>query len=192
MVLVDADRVEAAFGGEFQFVHEVVVHVMRAQRVEQRGMDVDPDRRMLLPKIVGQFGIGHQMEPHQLHGCSFGTAFRKIDRRSLTAQRGRVNRQRARISPRGIGKGTPRVFGLAASRHARLTVPETYCNNFQSLAAWTPPCARLCSPRPGGCRSERVCKRPSSSCGRSRAGMHGPAFGARPNTQEHLVRSGLS
>ena len=68
MVLVDADRVEPAFGGEFELVHEVVVHVMRAPRVEQRGMDVDPHRGMLLAEIVGQFGIRHQVKPHQLHG----------------------------------------------------------------------------------------------------------------------------
>jgi hypothetical protein len=34
MVLVDADRIEAAFCGEFELVHKVVVHVMRAPRVE--------------------------------------------------------------------------------------------------------------------------------------------------------------
>src|SRR5690242_7311947 len=98
MVLVDADRVEAAFGGELQFVHEVVVHAMRATLVEQRGMDVDPYRGMLLTKVVGQLGIGHQMKPHQLHGSSFGTPFRKVERSSLTAPGGRVNRQPARLN----------------------------------------------------------------------------------------------
>src|SRR6516225_9647854 len=52
VVLVDADRVEPTFGGEFELVHEVVVHVMRAPRVEQRGMNVDPHRGMLLTKIL--------------------------------------------------------------------------------------------------------------------------------------------
>src|ERR1700686_1267329 len=41
---------------------------MRPPRVEQRAMDLDPHRRVLLPKIVGQLGIRHQVEPHQLHG----------------------------------------------------------------------------------------------------------------------------
>jgi len=68
MVLVDADRVEPALGGEFEFVHEVVVHQVRAARVEQRGMDVDPHRGMLLAEVIRQLGVGHQVKPHQLHG----------------------------------------------------------------------------------------------------------------------------
>src|SRR5580700_9428053 len=68
MVLVDADRVETAFGGEFELVHEVVVHVMGAKRVEQRGVDIDPHRGMLFAEVLRQFGIGHQVKPHQLHG----------------------------------------------------------------------------------------------------------------------------
>ena len=67
MVLVDAHRVEAAIGGVFQLVHEVVVHVVRAPRIEQRGVDVDPDRRMLVAEARRQFGVGHQVEPHQAH-----------------------------------------------------------------------------------------------------------------------------
>src|SRR5262249_16258627 len=58
----------AALGCELQLVHEVVVHEVGALRVEQRGMDVDPDRRMLLAEIVGQLGVWHQVEPEQLHG----------------------------------------------------------------------------------------------------------------------------
>src|SRR5271166_5340254 len=54
VVLIDAHRVEAALGSEFELVHEVVVHVMGAPRVEQRGMNVDPHRGVLVPKIVGQ------------------------------------------------------------------------------------------------------------------------------------------
>ena len=67
MMLVHAYRVEAAFGGVFQFIHEIVVHVMRAPRIEQRRMDVDPDRRMLVAEARRQLGIRHQMEPHQFH-----------------------------------------------------------------------------------------------------------------------------
>src|ERR1700758_2755636 len=67
MMLVDADRVEPAGGGIFQFVHEVVVHVMRTLRVEQRGMDVHPHRGMLFGEIRGQFGVMHEMEPHEFH-----------------------------------------------------------------------------------------------------------------------------
>ena len=67
MVLVHADRVEAAIGGVFQLVHEVVVHVVRAARIEQRRMDVHPDRRVLVAEPVRQLGVGHQVEPHQAH-----------------------------------------------------------------------------------------------------------------------------
>src|ERR1700757_4251943 len=68
MMLVDAHRIEPAFGGEFELVHKVVVHQMRAPRVEQRGVYIDPDRGVLLSEILRQFGIGHQVKPHQLHG----------------------------------------------------------------------------------------------------------------------------
>ena len=74
MVLVDADRVVAAGGGVFELVHEVVVHVMRAPRVEQRRVDVDPHRRMLLAEVVRQFGVRHQVEPHELHGAAASRA----------------------------------------------------------------------------------------------------------------------
>ena len=74
MVLVDADGVEAALGGVLELVHEVVVHQVRALGVEQRGMDVDPDGGMLLPEIVRQLRVGHQVEPHELHGCSSGNS----------------------------------------------------------------------------------------------------------------------
>ena len=73
-MLVDADGVEAALGGVFELVHEVVVHVMRPAWVEQRRMDVDPHRGMLLTKIIGQLGIRHQVEPADLHGTSRGAA----------------------------------------------------------------------------------------------------------------------
>src|ERR1700736_4469235 len=74
VVLVDADRVEPALGGEFELVHEIVVHVMGAPRVEQRGMDVDPYRGVLVAKVLGQFGIGHQVKPHQLHRSTSSAA----------------------------------------------------------------------------------------------------------------------
>ena len=70
VVLVDADRVVAARGGVFQLVHEVVVHVVRAAWVEQRGVDVHPYRRMLLAEVIREFGVGHQVEPHELHDAS--------------------------------------------------------------------------------------------------------------------------
>ena len=68
VVLVAAHRVEAAIGGVFHFVHEVVVHQVRAFGIEQRGVDVHPDRRVFLAEIVRQFGVGHQVEPHEAHG----------------------------------------------------------------------------------------------------------------------------
>ena len=69
MMLVHADRVVAELGGVFELVHEVVVHVMRALGVEQRGMDVDPDARVLLIEVVGKLRVRHQVEPHELHGA---------------------------------------------------------------------------------------------------------------------------
>ena len=89
MVLVDADRVEPALGGEFELVHEIVVHVMGAPRVEKRGVDVHPHRRVLVPKIVRQLGVGHQVKPHQFHGPFSATTVLIEDRR-LTFRRARV------------------------------------------------------------------------------------------------------
>ena len=68
VVLVAADGVEAALSRVLHLVHEIVVHVVGAFRVEQLRMDVDPDRGMLLTEVVGQLRVGHQVEPHQLHG----------------------------------------------------------------------------------------------------------------------------
>src|SRR5580700_448652 len=99
MMLVDADRVEAAFGGEFELMHEVVVHVMRAARIEQRGMDIDPDRGMLLAEIVGQLGVGHQVEPHQLHGMLLPIAAAAAPRTALSRAVSQAEtRPNARIS----------------------------------------------------------------------------------------------
>src|SRR5690242_16775616 len=67
MVLVHAHRIKTAVGGVLQLVHEVVVHVMRTARVEQRGMNVHPHRRMLVAEPIRQLGIGHQVKPHQAH-----------------------------------------------------------------------------------------------------------------------------
>ena len=68
VVLVAAHGIEAAVGRELHLVHEVVVHQVRALWVEQRRMDVDPHRRMLLPEVLRQFGVRHQMEPQEFHG----------------------------------------------------------------------------------------------------------------------------
>src|SRR4051812_6871841 len=70
MMLVHADGVEAALGGIFELVHEVVVHVVRPAWVEQRRMDVDPHRGMLLVEVIRKLRVRHQMEPHELHGTS--------------------------------------------------------------------------------------------------------------------------
>ena len=67
MMLVHADRIEAALRRVFQLIHEVVVHQVGALRIEQRGVDVHPDRRILVAEIVRQFRVRHQVEPHQLH-----------------------------------------------------------------------------------------------------------------------------
>ena len=99
-MLVAADGVEAAVGRVLHLVHEVVVHVVGALRVEQRGMDVDPHRGMLLAEVVRQLGVRHQVEPHQLHGvCSLGGAvssgWRHVSAaRSLTGRVGHVSGRR--------------------------------------------------------------------------------------------------
>src|SRR5947207_14016333 len=69
-MLVDADCVEATLGGEFELVHEVVVHVMGTPRVEQRRMNGDPHCGVLVAEIVRQLCIRHQVKPHQLHAGS--------------------------------------------------------------------------------------------------------------------------
>jgi len=73
MVLVHADGVEADLGSIFELVHEVVVHVMRSAWVEQRRMDVDPHRGMLLVEVVGKLRVRHQVKPHELHCVLPGT-----------------------------------------------------------------------------------------------------------------------
>src|SRR5262245_1944635 len=67
MMLVNAYAVETALGRELKFIHEIVVHQVGALRVEQRRVDVDPDRRVLVSKIIWELGVGHQVEPEQLH-----------------------------------------------------------------------------------------------------------------------------
>ena len=69
MMLVAAHGVEAAIRRELHLVHEVVVHQMRTLRIEQRRVDVDPNGRMLLPKVLRQFGVRHEMEPKEFHGA---------------------------------------------------------------------------------------------------------------------------
>ena len=59
VMLVAAHRIETTIRRELHLVHKVVVHQMRALRIEQRGMDVDPYRWVLLPEILRQFGVRH-------------------------------------------------------------------------------------------------------------------------------------
>ena len=78
MVLVHAHPVEAALGGELELVHEVVVHVVGPLRIEQARVDVHPHGRILFPEVVRQLGIGHQVEPEQLHVASSIVGARKF------------------------------------------------------------------------------------------------------------------
>jgi hypothetical protein len=66
MMFVHADRIEADTRGEFQFVHEVVVHEMRTFGIEQGGVDIDPHGRVRFAKVRRQFRAWHQVKPHQL------------------------------------------------------------------------------------------------------------------------------
>src|SRR5262245_62738292 len=69
-MLVAADGVKAAVGGELELIQELVIHVVRAPGVEQGRVDVDPHGRVLLLEILGQLFVGHQVEPQELHGAS--------------------------------------------------------------------------------------------------------------------------
>jgi hypothetical protein len=69
-MLIHAYRIEAAFRRVFQLVHEIVVHQMGALGIEQRRMDIDPHRRILLTEIIGELGVRHQVEPHEFHARS--------------------------------------------------------------------------------------------------------------------------
>src|SRR5262245_50826420 len=68
MMLVAADGIETALGGVFELVEELVVHAVRTLGIEQRRMNINPHGRMLLPEVVGQLLVGHQMEPQEFHG----------------------------------------------------------------------------------------------------------------------------
>ena len=68
VVLVDADAVEAELVGVLELVHVLVVDGVGPRRVEQRAGDVDPDRAVRLPEVVGQVRPRHQVEPRELHG----------------------------------------------------------------------------------------------------------------------------
>ena len=106
MVLVDADRIEPAAGRVIQLIHEVVVHVVRAARVEQRRVDVHPHRRMLLTEVVRQLGVRHQVEPHEFHALGASSGF---SAKIVTQQRHR----RPRWRPGHSGSR-----GLALLRHS--------------------------------------------------------------------------
>ena len=78
MMLVAADRIEAALRRVFELVEELVVHAVRALRVEQRGVDVDPDRGVPVLEVVRQLLVGHQVEPEELHGSALPSAQRLL------------------------------------------------------------------------------------------------------------------
>jgi hypothetical protein len=69
VVFVDADAIEAEFGGEFEEVEVVVVDAMAFDGVVEAGIDVDPDAAVLLPEVIRQVGIGHEVEPVELHAA---------------------------------------------------------------------------------------------------------------------------
>ena len=114
VVLVHANGVEADLGGVFQFVHEVVVHEMSALWIKQRGMDIHPDGRIGFPEVVRQFRIGHQVEPHQLHGRPPVSGYRSVWRDPLWYVNFQLLRFSASLGPRMIrGNGRPRPTALA-------------------------------------------------------------------------------
>ena len=94
MMLVHADRVEADLGCVFELVHEVVVHVMRPARVEQRRMDVDPHRGMLLVEVVRKLRVRHQVKPHELHRVLPETRTAEVNERLPARKVPRLGRTR--------------------------------------------------------------------------------------------------
>ena len=109
VVLVHAHPVEATLGRELELVHEVVVHVVGASGVEQTRVDVHPHRRIFLPEVVRQLGIGHQMEPEQLHFASsvVGFANRHVRRERRAPQPARKERSICPRDRRLHGTGLP-------------------------------------------------------------------------------------
>src|SRR5262245_62266903 len=67
-MLVAADGVKAAGGGKLELIEELVVHVVGAGRIEQGGVDVDPNGGVLFLEVLGQLLVRHQVEPEKLHG----------------------------------------------------------------------------------------------------------------------------
>jgi hypothetical protein len=67
VVLVHADAIEAEFGRELEEVEIVVIDLVPFDGVIEPRIDVDPDRAVLLPEVVREIGIGHQVEPVKLH-----------------------------------------------------------------------------------------------------------------------------
>ena len=66
-MFVDADGIQPHFGGEFQLVYIFVIDLVAALRIEQAGIDIHPDRFVLVLEIIRQVRIGHQMEPEKFH-----------------------------------------------------------------------------------------------------------------------------
>src|SRR3954465_11314046 len=99
MMLVDAQPVEAELLGIGELIQIFVVDEVRALGVEQLGIDIDPDRGVLVPEIGRQMRVRHQMEPQEFH--------RAI---SLCVRRS--------FAPYGIAVPLPR--GAGCSRSGRL------------------------------------------------------------------------
>ena len=121
------------FGGVFQLVHEVVVHEVRALRIEQRGMDIHPHRGIGVAEIVRQFRVGHQVEPHQLHanpplGVGYWRVLRGTcwhvklrDNDASGAANRRCNKENVRMNdlagaPATSQQGDPAAASLASAR----------------------------------------------------------------------------
>ncbi len=70
MMLVHADAVEAQLRRVFEQVQIIVINLVALGRIEQIGIDVHPNRMILLAKIVGQIRPRHQVEPSKSHETS--------------------------------------------------------------------------------------------------------------------------
>jgi di/tricarboxylate transporter len=65
-----AAQAETLYGIQFTYGGFLFTHfpVMGALRIEQLGMYINPDRRMLFPEIIRQIRVRHQVKPQMFHG----------------------------------------------------------------------------------------------------------------------------
>ena len=119
VVLVDADAVEAELVGVHQLVEVGVVDLVALHGVVVVDRDVDPDRAHLLPEVVRQVRIRHEMEEMELHALNLPgeSATRTFPyRRPRTPTRSGVPRRERLWVDAGCIDRFARTFGFHLAR----------------------------------------------------------------------------